>query len=171
MSVSGHAQQVATTEKSPTPAAAPRPAPIDRNGALILVRSSIIALQQANDTNNYRVLYEMSAPGFQSKTPPTKLAENFASLRSAKLDLSAVAVLEPQWTISPQVNGSGEMRMAGYFPSAPMQVNFDLQFTPIDNRWKLLGLTVSVSPSVPIAPGSASATPGASVSPSPKKKS
>lgn len=159
-------QQVSTDAKA---AATPRAAQIDRNGALTLIRTAIIALQQANQTNDYRVLYAMSAPGFQKFTPVEKLAENFTGLRNSKLDLSGVAVLDPQFTVLPQTDGSGIMRMAGYFPSAPMQINFDLQFTPIDNRWRLLGITVTVSPSAPIAPSSPTATPKATPSPSPAK--
>src|SRR4051812_10581152 len=84
--VSSPAQTAATENKAP----ATRPAQIDRNGAPTLVRTSLIALQQANQTNNYSVIYSMSAPGFQSSTPVEKLAANFAGLRNTKLDLSGV---------------------------------------------------------------------------------
>ena len=38
------------------PQSAPRPAQIDRNGVLILIRQSLLALDQANKTGNYTVL-------------------------------------------------------------------------------------------------------------------
>ena len=160
-------QQVSTDAKAA--AAKPRPAQIDRNGALTLIRTAIIALQQANQTNDYRVLYAMSAPGFQKFTPVEKLADNFAGLRNSKFDLSGVAVLDPQ--LAAQTDENGVLRLAGYFPSAPMQINFDLQFTPMDNRWRLLGITVTVSPSAPIAPSTTSptVTPKAAASSSPAK--
>jgi len=164
-SLSSAAEPAAVENKAP----AARPAQIDRNGALTLVRTALIALQQANQTNNYSVLYSMSAPGFQSTTPVDKLASNFAGLRNTKLDLSGVAVLEPQFVIAPQVDSKGVMRMAGYFPSTPMQVNFDLQYTAIENRWRLLGITVTVSPSLPLAPSSPSAAPAASEAPAKAK--
>ncbi|MES2198498.1 MAG: hypothetical protein V4517_29095, partial [Pseudomonadota bacterium] len=43
---------------------APKPAQIDRNGVLILIRSALIALDQGNKTGNYTVLREIGAPGF-----------------------------------------------------------------------------------------------------------
>ena len=38
---------------------------IDRNGALILTRSVIFVLDQANKTVNYTVLRDLCTPGFQ----------------------------------------------------------------------------------------------------------
>jgi hypothetical protein len=75
--------------------AAPQPAQIDRNGVLILIRSTVLALDQANKTGNYTVLRDLGAPGFQANTA-ARLAEIFASQRRDNLDLSGVAVIDPQ---------------------------------------------------------------------------
>jgi hypothetical protein len=61
--------------ESPT---APKPAQIDRNGVLILVRSSLLALDQANKTGNYTVLGDIGAPGFQTNSA-ARLGEISAS--------------------------------------------------------------------------------------------
>jgi hypothetical protein len=55
---------------APAPATAPHPAQIDRNGVLILVRSTILALDQANKTGNYTVLRDLGAPGSRRTMPP-----------------------------------------------------------------------------------------------------
>ena len=124
----------------------PQPAQIDRNTALILIRTSLVALQQANQTGNYSVLYAMSAPGFQSVNTPEKLSQIFANLRAKNFDLSGVVVLEPQLSIMPELYQNGVMRMAGFFPSVPMQVYFELQFMPVQGQWKLLAIAVNVAP-------------------------
>src|SRR4051812_19579245 len=131
---------------------APRAAQIDRNGVLILIRTTLIAVQQANQTGNYTVLHGISAPGFQSVNTTARLSDIFAGLRAQNYDLSGVAVLEPQLTVLPEVDANGVMRMAGFFPSVPLQVNFDLQFAPVEGRWRLLGIAVNVGPSTPVAP-------------------
>ena len=41
---------------------APKPAQIDRNGVLILIRETLLALDQANKTGNYTVLRDLGAP-------------------------------------------------------------------------------------------------------------
>jgi hypothetical protein len=57
--------------------AAPTPAQIDRNGAMILIRSLLLALDQANKTGNHTVLRDLGAPGYQVKGA-ARLAEIFA---------------------------------------------------------------------------------------------
>src|SRR3954466_1644296 len=74
----------ACAEAPPPP---PKPAQIDRNGVLILIRSSLLALDQANKTGNYTVLRDLGAPGFQTNTA-ARLAEIFAKQRNDNLDLS-----------------------------------------------------------------------------------
>ena len=132
-------------------AQAPKPAQIDRNGVLILIRSSLLALDQANKTGNYTVLRDIGAPGFQSNSA-ARLGEIFAKLRNDNLDLSGVAVIDPQLNLLPQIEANGLMHMAGFFPSVPTQVNFDLAFAPVNGQWRLFGISISIGQSVPAAP-------------------
>jgi hypothetical protein len=131
--------------------APPKPAQIDRNGVLILIRSTLLALDQANKTGNYTVLRDLGAPGFQVNSA-ARLAEIFARLRADKLDLSGVAVIDPQLGLLPQIEANGLLHMSGLFPSVPSQVNFDLAFAPVDGQWRLFGVSVSIGSSAPVAP-------------------
>lgn len=140
----GHAQ-------APSPASAPKPAQIDRNGVLMLVRSTLLALDHANKTGNYTVLRDIGAPGFQSNSA-ARLGEIFAKLRNDNLDLSGVAVLDPQLSLLPQIEANGLMHMTGFFPSVASQVNFDLLFAPVNGQWRLFGISVGVGSSAPAAP-------------------
>ncbi|WP_409188610.1 hypothetical protein [Bradyrhizobium sp. RDM4] len=134
-----------------TPPPAPKPAQIDRNGVLMLVRSSLLALDHANKTGNYTVLRDIGAPGFQVNSA-ARLSEIFAKLRNDNLDLSGVAVIDPQLNLLPQIEANGLMHMAGFFPSVPNQVNFDLAFAPVNGQWRLFGISVSIGQSGPAAP-------------------
>jgi hypothetical protein len=128
-----------------------KPAQIDRNGVLILVRSALIALDQANKTGNYTVLRDLGAPAFQANSA-ARLGEIFAGLRRDALDLSGVAVLDPQLTLLPQIDAEGMMRMTGFFPSAPAQINFDLVYAPVNGQWRLFAITVGLGQTAPAAP-------------------
>jgi hypothetical protein len=130
---------------------APKPANIDRNGVIMLIRSSLLALDQANKTGNYTVLRDIGAPGFHSNTA-AKLGEIFAKLRNDRLDLSGVAVIDPQLSLLPQIEANGMMHMAGFFPSVPAQVNFELMYAPVDGQWRLFGISVSIGQVAPAAP-------------------
>jgi hypothetical protein len=148
----------AQAPKPAAPTAAPQPAQIDRNGVLILIRSTILALDQANKTGNYTVLRDLGAPGFQANNA-ARLAEIFATQRRDNLDLSGVAVIDPQLTVLPQIEANGMMRMAGFFPSVPQQVNFEMLFAPVSGQWRLFGLSVNIGQSGPVAPQPPSAAP------------
>ena len=128
-----------------------KPAQIDKNGVLILVRTTLIALDQANKTGLYTVLRDIGAPAFQVNSA-AKLAEIFAPLRRDKIDLSATTVLEPQLTEMPQIYPNGLLQMAGFFPSVNEQIYFDLAFAPVEGQWRLFGISVRRGPAGPVAP-------------------
>ncbi len=162
--------EAAPKQQQPAPkpqAQAPKPAQIDRNGVLILIRSALLALDQANKTGNYTVLRDLGAPDFQANSA-ARLAEIFAQQRRDNVDLSGVAVIDPQLTLLPQIEANGMMHMAGFFPSVPTQVNFELAYAPVDGRWRLFGISVSFGQATPAAPQPPpSATPQAAA-PAPK---
>jgi hypothetical protein len=151
-------QQPAPKQQPQQQPSAPKPAQIDRNGVLILIRTTLLALDQANKTGNYTVLRDLGAPDFQANSA-AQLAEIFAQQRKDNVDLSGVAVIDPQLTLLPQIEGNGLMRMAGFFPSVPTQVNFELLYAPVDGRWRLFGLSVSFGQAAPAAPQPPAAAP------------
>ncbi|RUV17252.1 hypothetical protein EOB77_05220 [Mesorhizobium sp. M7A.F.Ca.MR.228.00.0.0] len=128
-----------------------RPAGIDRNGVLILIRGALLALDQANKTGNYTVLRDLGSPNFQANSA-AGLGDIFANQRKQALDFGAVAVLEPQLTLLPQIEPNGMLHMAGFFPSVPLQVNFELLFEPADRQWKIYGVSVNLTSGGPQAP-------------------
>ncbi len=134
------------------------PAQIDRNGVLTLIRTALLALDAANKTGNYTVLRDLGSPEFRTNTA-ADLAEIFAKQRKDGLDLSAVAVLEPQLTVLPQIEPNGLMRMAGFFPSVDRQVNFELGYVPVNGQWRLFGISVALGSSAPVPPPAVSEAP------------
>jgi len=144
-------KQPAPKQQSQPQAQAPKPAQIDRNGVLILIRETLLALDQANKTGNYTVLRDLGSPEFQTNSA-ARLAEIFVQQRKDNIDLSGVAVIDPQLTLLPQIEANGMMHMAGFFPSVPTQVNFELAYAPVGGRWRLFGLSVTFGQAAPTAP-------------------
>jgi hypothetical protein len=149
-------------------ASAPTPAQIDRNGVIILIRSTLLALDDANKTGNYTVLRDLGSPGFQANTD-ARLAEIFAPQRRDNIDLSGVAALDPQLTLLPQIEANGMMRMAGFFPSVPTQVNFELAYAPVNRQWRLFAVSVSLGQAAPVAPASPADEHPSAANPAPGK--
>jgi hypothetical protein len=167
----GFPQQLLAQSQKAAAQAAPQPAQIDRNGVLILIRSTLTALDQGNKTGNYTVLRDLGAPGFQTNTA-ARLAEIFVTHRRDNIDLSGVTVLDPQLTLLPQIESNGMLHMVGFFPSVPTQVNFELVFAPVEGQWRLFGISVNLGQATPVAPNPQAAAPtGAAPSKQPAAKS
>ena len=130
------------------------PAVPDDVRLVLMIRNAVIALNQANITGNYTVLREMGTANFQMTNTPARLAEVFATLRSRKIDLSPVMVFNPKLTTGPALDGQ-VLRLAGYFPTTPEQVQFDLAYQHAGDQWLLAGVAISVTPATEGASASA----------------
>lgn len=120
-----------------------KPTNIDRNTLLVLVKGSLIALDQANKTGNYSVLKDLGAPQFQNNTN-ADLAMIFAQPRKDKLNLDAAIILDPQFTAGPEINAEGMLHVSGYFPTVPKQIEFNLFFIPVQGQWRLFGIGAGI---------------------------
>jgi hypothetical protein len=112
----------------------------------MMIRSSIIALNQANKTGNYSVLLDLGAPAFRASNNSAKLAQIFAALRQRNLDLSPILFFTPKLVQQPVIGPNGILRLAGFFPTAPERVNFDIYMQMVGTEWQLFGIGVSTSP-------------------------
>lgn len=153
-------------------AAAPPASPIGIEQALYLIRSTLLTLNDANRSGNYTVLRDLAAPDFQAKNTAADLAHIFADLRHRKFDMFAAALIAPQLTTMPSlVDRTGMVRLTGFFPTRPLQINFDLVYQQVDGQWRLFGIAIA-TPSSPAdaALPSAAAAPNATVRTSRAKK-
>lgn len=115
---------------------------IDQAQAAQLLWSTMIAIQISNDSGNYSTLRDWGAPSFKQSNSTRELAEIFRGLRDGNIDLSTTLLMEPRYTIKPQLTADGLLRMRGQFPLRPKAINFDLLFQPIMGRWRLIGVAV-----------------------------
>jgi hypothetical protein len=131
------------------PASAPQAeaaAPPDDIHIVLMIRNTVLALNQANVTGNYSVLRDMGTPAFQMTNSQARLAEIFASLRARKLDLSPIMVFNPKLLSPPAMQEGQVLKLAGFFPTTPEQVHFELAYQRYGEQWLLAGLAVNVSP-------------------------
>lgn len=144
---------------APGPAGVPPPEVL-----LMLVRTTLVALNQANYTNNYAVLHGLGTSALKERNTADKLGEAFKALRESKVDLSPVLVLTPQLTEPPALSPQGIMTLKGFFPTKPLQVNFAMAFQPVEGRWLIDGLAVAA---VPTGPQAAAQPPATAPAPAP----
>jgi hypothetical protein len=148
----------------PAPPPAARPEVPPAADLLVLIRTTLVALNQANIAGNYSVLRDIAAPSFQANNTDANLAVIFAPLRSQRLDFSAIVALTPQLTEGPAITERGLLHLGGTFPMQPVPLNFEMLFQNVAGSWRLFGLSVN-----PPAP-SASAKTGVPTKPAPAKK-
>jgi hypothetical protein len=89
------------------------------------------------------VLRDLAAPDFQAGNTAADLAQNFIDLRRRKFDLFTVALAAPQLTAPPALDDHGMLRLTGFFPTRPLQINFDLLFQNTGGQWRLFGISVA----------------------------
>lgn len=123
--------------------------PVSLEQALYLIRSTLLTLNDANQSGNYTVLHDLAAPAFQAKNTPADLARIFSDLRGRHIDLYAAAVVAPQLSAPPRIEGNGMLRLTGVFPTRPLQVKFDLLFQDADKQWRLFGISVATPQAPP----------------------
>ena len=137
-------------QRKQTPTAKPKLA-VDLGQALYLIRSTLLTLNDANRSGNYSVLRDLASPALQNKNSAADLAVIFSDLRNRHFDLFAAALMAPKMTAAPQLDAKGILHMAGFFPTRPLQINFDLMFQNIGGKWLLFGLAVGTPPAAPLA--------------------
>lgn len=136
----------AQTKKSAPQTSRQAPAALDPYKLNIMIRSSIIALNQANRTGNYSVLLDLGSPAFRASNNSARLAQIFARLRQRNLDLSPILFFTPKLFQQPQLLPNGILNLKGYFPTSPERVNFNLYFQRVGRDWLLYGIGVSTTP-------------------------
>lgn len=118
-----------------------------------LVRTTLLALNDANRTGNYTVLRDLAAPSFREKNSAADLALVFAEMRRARLDLSMAAIMAPDLDEQPTLDGERRLRLKGNYPTEPNRVVFDLIYEAVGGQWLLNGVSISTRPARTAAGG------------------
>jgi hypothetical protein len=138
----------------------------DAEKIVLLVRGTLMTLNDAIQTGNFTVMRDKSAPGFRDANSAARLGQIFSDLAKSGVDLSVVSVITPQLTATPTLDqAKGMLNIQGYFPTQPQQINFELLYQSVGGRWRLFGLSVQPAKATPPAPVAAPASPSAAAPP------
>ena len=114
----------------------PEPAKI-----VLLLRSTMMTLNDALQTGNFTVLHDIGAPSFREANSAARLSHQFTDLASRGVDLSATSIITPQITEAPTLD-KGMLHVKGYFPGQPIEIDFEVLYQAIGGHWRLFGLSV-----------------------------
>lgn len=148
-------------------------AKIDEIALAILIKSALIAVQQANSTGNYSVLRDLGTPAFRERFDQAKLTAIFATFRARGINLSPVLMLLPNLSKPVELTPQGQLRVEGNFPTRPLQIQYALVFQQQDGAWRLDGVAVDAvavdNAQASAAPPTVNAAEAQRPKPSPKK--
>jgi hypothetical protein len=138
--------QQGSPAKPPAQPSAPAAVMPDEYKLNIMIRTAIVALNQANQTGNYTVLRDLGTASFRLTNDSARLAEVFQALRKRQIDLSPVLFFTPKLLQQPVMDPRGLIRLVGFFETAPERVNFDIYYLWEMGQWRLFGVGVVMSP-------------------------
>ena len=136
----------ATKAKGPPPSfkSLPKPSPDRASGPEIsmLIRTTLVALHQANITGNYTVLRDLGSNSFRTINNPVQLGEIYGKVREAGLNLSLAVLIDPFMLKPPIIDANQVLIIEGYFPTEPLIIIFKMGFRFEFGDWRLLSLSV-----------------------------
>lgn len=139
-----------TTSSAPAAETSPLPTPMVEE---VMVKTSLLTLNDANLTGNYAVMFAKMAKPFRERFTPDTLKEAFRSFAGHHID--AIAAMTPVRDGAPDIDGNGVLSLRGAFDTTPSRVTYQLDFAASENEWKLVAIDVKVRGSQTTASGPA----------------
>lgn len=149
----GVAGSLAQTAQQPPPQnfrSLPKPSPDKVSGPEIsmLIRTTLVSLQQANITGNYTVLRDLGSNSFRTINNPVRLGNIYGKLRESGIDMSPVVLLDPLLTKAPVIDANQVLIIEGFFPTEPLNILFKMGFRFEFGAWRLFSLSVGAQEAV-----------------------
>ncbi len=110
-----------------------------------LVKSTLIALNQANLTADYSVLRSLGSVGFQENNTEADLFLAFQPIREFGVDFGGIVEFAPIFSVQPTLDAQNNLRVVGYFETSPI-IEFDVRYQLVNGSFVNDGLTVGIRP-------------------------
>ena len=112
----------------------------------ILIKTSILTLNDAIVTGNFAVLHAKVAKPFREEFAPDQMKTAFASFAEQNIDLSAISAATPVATEPAQIDDRGALLLRGRFDVGRSRLAYELHFLPSEGEWKAIKLHVNINP-------------------------
>jgi len=112
----------------------------------ILIKTSLLTLNDANLTGDYTVLHAKLAKPFREQFSPDRLKQLFKSFADKNVDWGLIAAKPPIATSESKIDKRGALLLRGYFDTEPNRLLYELDFLPSEEEWKPIRLYVNLKP-------------------------
>lgn len=110
----------------------------------VLIKTSLLTLNDANITANYAVLHAKTAKPFREQFSPERLKQVFKGFSDQKVDWGLIATMTPVATSESKVDQRGALVLHGYFDTKPNRLFYQLEFLSSEGEWKPSKLYVNL---------------------------
>ncbi len=118
--------------------------PGEAGEAEVLIKNTLLALNQANHADDYAVFRDLATPDFRAANAAVSLSAKFAAWRKSRADFSVV-MLKPVRLVDPPALKGGVMAVRGYFETKPKQLSFELEYVKsASGRWQLNAINLAL---------------------------
>jgi len=111
-----------------------------------LVKASLMSLNDANLTGDYRVFHARLSEPFRKQYPPDRLKATFKEFNEKNVDIDIVTAMTPTYDQPTYVDADGKLVVRGFFPTEPSRVSFEMDFVSGEGEWRLIRINVKVGP-------------------------
>ena len=108
----------------------------------VMVKTTLLTLNDANLTGNYDVLFAKMAKSFRDRFTADTLKQAFKSFAGHHID--AIAGMPIVVSHKAEIDSRGELMLRGYFDTTPSRLSYQLDFAVSEGEWKPVTIDVKV---------------------------
>jgi hypothetical protein len=108
----------------------------------VMVKTSLLTLNDANLTGNYAVMHARMAKAFRDKFGTDTLKQAFQAFAGKHIDIVAASPIVP--VSEARIDGNGALQLRGYFETTPSRLSYALDYAVSEGEWKLIAIDVKV---------------------------
>jgi hypothetical protein len=103
---------------------------------------SLLAFNDGVQKKDFSNFYKQLSPLWQEETTPEKLKELFKGFIEKGIDIAPIKKLQPVFSKDATIDKDDMLVIAGYYPTTPKKVVFELKYLEEKGDWKLAGIGV-----------------------------
>jgi hypothetical protein len=104
--------------------------------------SSLLAFNDGVQDKDFSDFYKDLAGLWKDQTTPEKLKTLFNDFIEKEINIEPIKKLQPVFNKDAKINSDGMLVIAGYYPTTPKRVVFELKYLDEKGDWKLAGINV-----------------------------
>jgi hypothetical protein len=108
----------------------------------VMVKTTLLTLNDANLTGNYDVMQAKMARPFREKFGADTLKQAFRTFSGKHIDIIAATPLVT--TREARIDSNGVLMLRGYFDTTPSSLSYALDYAISEGEWKLIAIDVKV---------------------------